>query len=147
MMTRRERFAEALLLPINPALVVLLGLYTIIWGLWIFCPFWDVFDTAPLFSAMAGIASEYVWGSIAIVSGVVICYGAYVRSYGALTRGALVAALHWLVICIMYFMGDPLNTGGITAGLLATYASMVYLNIKINFRSDGRPRHWRMVRK
>lgn len=146
-MTRKERFAEALLLPINPALVVLLGIYTVVWGIWIANPFWDVFATAPLFSAMAGIFPEWVWGSIAIFAGATTIMGAVVRSYGALTRGAMTAALHWLVISILYFMGDPLNTGGITSLVIATYAAVVYWNIRINFRPDKRNGHWKMVRK
>lgn len=146
-MTNKEKFATALLLPINPALVVLLGIYTVVWGLWIANPFWDVFATAPLFSAMANVASEYVWGGIAIVAGIVIIAGSYIRSYGALTRGSAVAFLHWFIISIMYFMGDPLNTGGITSLVIALYAAMVYWNIRINFRNDKRPNHHRMVRK
>ena len=146
-MTKKERFAEALLLPINPALVVLLGIYTVVWGIWIANPFWTVFTQAPLYSAMAAIWPEYVWGLIAIGAGVTTIMGAVVRSYGALTRGSMVAAIHWLVISIMYFMGDPLNTGGITSLVVAVYAAVVYLNIRINFRPDKRRGYWKMVRK
>jgi len=146
-MTKKERFAEALLLPINPALVVLLGIYTVVWGLWIANPFWDVFSTAPLYSAMANIAAEYIWGGIAIAAGIVTIVGAVVRNYGTLTRGAAVAFLHWFVISIMYFMGDPLNTGGITSLVIASYAAVVYWNIRINFKSDCRPNRHKMIRR
>lgn len=145
-MTKKERFAEALLLPINPALVVLLGIYTVVWGLWIANPFWHVFAQAPLYSAMASIAPEWVWGGIAIAAGIVIIAGSVVRNYGALTRGSAVAFLHWFIIAIMYFMGDPLNTGGITSLTIALYAAAVYWNIRINFRPDKRPHHHRMLR-
>lgn len=145
--TKKERFVEALLLPINPALVVLLGIYTVVWGIWLANPFWDVFSTAPLFSAMKAIGPEYVWGGIAIAAGITTIGGAVVRSYGALTRGSMVAAIHWLVIAIMYFMGDWQNTGGITAVIIALYASVVYWNIRINFRPDKRKGRWKMVHK
>ena len=140
-----ERLAQALLLPINPALVVLLGIYTVVWGFWLANPFWEVFKTAPLYSVMADFAPEWVWGGIALAAGLVIITGAVKRSYGALTRGALVAFVHWFVISSMYFMGDPLNTGGITSFVIALYAAVVYLNIRINFKPDGRPHRHKMV--
>ena len=144
-MTRKERFAQALLLPINPALVVLLGIYTVVWGLWIANPWWDVFPTATLYSQMALIAPEWVWGGIAIAAGIVVIIGAMVRSFGALTRGSGVAFLHWFIISIMYFMGDPLNTGGITSLVIALYAACIYWNIRINFKPDKRPHKRQML--
>lgn len=147
MKERKEKLAEALLLPINPALIVLLGIFTVVWGFWIANPFWTVFTQAPLYDYMAALAPEWVWGGIAITAGVVICIGAVKRSYRALTTGAGVAFIHWLLISLMYFAGDPLNTGGITALLLAVYAAMVYLNIRINFKPGRRPYRPRMTRR
>lgn len=40
------------------------------------------------------------------------------------------------MISIFYFMGDPLNTGGITALIFSIYAAFVYLNIKVNFKDN-----------
>lgn len=128
------KVAQALLVPINPALIVLLGIYTVVWGFWLASPFWTVFPQAPLYSEMAGIAPEWVWGAVAIVCGAFICYGAMKRSYEALIRGASIAFGHWSVITILYFMGDWTSTGGITSLLLASYAAMVYLNIRVNFK-------------
>lgn len=108
---------------------------------------WEVFEAAPMFDAMAAISPEWVWGGVAIVAGLVVIVGAVVRSYGALTRGSLVAFVHWFVIAIMYFMGDPLNTGGITSLVIALYAAAVYLNIRVNFRPDGRPHKHKMVHR
>lgn len=132
-----QRLRLALLQPINPAVVIFLGGYTILWGIWVINPFWDVFSTAPLFSALGNlIPYESVWGFFALVTGAVTSYGAINRSYGALVRGALFAAMHWLVIAIFYFLGDWANTGGITALIFCLYASYVYLNIKVNHQDD-----------
>lgn len=142
-----EKLAQALLLPINPALIVLLGIYTVVWGFWLANPFWHVFDQAPLYSKMAEFAPEWVWGGIALAAGIVVIVGAVKRSYSALTRGASVAFLHWFLISMMYFAGDPLNTGGITSLVIALYAAVVYWNIRINFRPDKRPNHKKMVHR
>ena len=143
-MTKTEKLARALLLPINPAVVVLLGIYTIVWGFWVANPFWDVFGQAALYSAMAnvgfltalGIPAEPFWGILAILCGTVTTYGAIKRRYRSLVLGATVIGWHWFMICILYFMGDPLNTGGITALLMAVYGAFLWVNIRVNFKDD-----------
>lgn len=134
-----ERLAQALLLPINPAAVVLLGIYTVVWGFWVANPFWTVFTQAPLYDKLGAVAlgmvpPEVFWGVIAMVCGSITIYGAIKRSYKPLVRGATIAFFHWLVIAVMYFLGDPLNTGGITALTFAVYAGFIYLNLRVNFK-------------
>lgn len=133
-MTRLEKFADSLLKPINPSVIIILGLYTVVWGLWIISPWWSVFGAAPLYSAMASIANEYFWGGVAIGAGLVIVRGAVKPSYSNLHMGAFVAALHWFIIGLMYFVGDWMNTGGITAMTFAVYAGLIWVNIKVNKR-------------
>lgn len=133
-MTRREKFAVSILRPLNPSLIIVLGIYTILWGLWIINPFWAVFSTAPLYSAMLALAPEYVWGAIAIGSGLLILRGATKPSYENLRIGSFAGFLHWLTIGIMYLIGDWMNTGGITALTFAIYAAIVWVNIKVNKR-------------
>lgn len=129
-----EKLAKALLLPINPAAVILLGIYTVLWGLWVANPFWEVFKQAELYGVLATVAPEPFWGCLAIFCGLVTCYGAYKRRYRPLVNGSATAGWHWLMISIFYFLGDPLNTGGITALIFAIYAAFVYLNIRVNHK-------------
>lgn len=131
-MNRAEKLADQLLKPINPSLFVLLGIYTVVWGLWIISPFWDVFTAAPLYATMASISTEYFWGALAIASGAVICYGAFSGHYNRLMLGAFVGFFHWFVIAILYLVSDWHNTGGITALTFATYSALVWLNLKVN---------------
>lgn len=131
-MTTREKITISLLKPINPSIIIVLGLYTLLWGLWILSPFWTVFTQAPLYSAMAGIASETFWGFTAICSGAVITYGAIKPSFKNITRGAFVGAIHWFIIAIMYFVGDWTSTGGISAAAFCVYSAIVWANVKIN---------------
>lgn len=131
--------AEALLLPINPAVVVLLGIYTMVWGFWVANPFWTVFTQAKLYSEMAAVAPislfpEIFWGGVALVCGGVIVYGAVKRSYRSLIAGASVAWWHWLMISIFYFIADPASTGGITAAFAAIYGAFLWVNLKVNHK-------------
>ena len=146
MMTLKEapkNIAHALLLPINPAAVIILGLYTTVWGLWLANPFWSVFSQAPLYDVLATVPpdvfpAEFFWGTIAIVCGCIITYGAYKRYYRPLIIGASVATWHWLMIAVFYFWGDWQNTGGITSLMLAVYGAFIYLNVRTNYKD--RPR-------
>lgn len=140
-MTRTQKLAEALLLPINTAAVILLGIYTVVWGFWVANPFWTVFTQAPLYAVLADLAPEVFWGSLAMFCGLVTIHGAYKRRYRPLIIGASTMFWHWLMISIFYFMGDPLNTGGITALIFAVYAAFIYLNIRVNFKTNKKSEH------
>lgn len=131
-----DKLARALLLPINPAAVIILGIYTMAWGFWVANPFWTVFTQAALYSQLAMLAPEWFWGCLAIACGIVTTYGAIKRRYGPLVVGAQTAGWHWLMIGIMYFLGDPLNTGGITALVFAVYSAFIYINLRVNFKDD-----------
>lgn len=135
-----QKLATALLLPINPAAVVLLGIYTVVWGAWVANPFWSVFGQAQLYSVLASAAPfpfppEAFWGLFAILCGLITIYGAYRRNYRSLINGAAAACWHWMMIAVFYFLGDPASTGGITALFLAIYAGFIYLNVRVNFKS------------
>lgn len=131
-MKKRDKLARSLLKPINPSIIIILGVYTILWGVWIINPLWTVFSHAALYSAMDAIAPEWWWGSVAIISGLVITRGALKPSYHNLHLGSFVACLHWLAIAILYFAGDWMNTGGITSLTFAFYSGIVWLNVKVN---------------
>ncbi|HWT40999.1 MAG TPA: hypothetical protein VN081_07100 [Dongiaceae bacterium] len=131
-----EKLAQALLLPINPAAVIILGIYTVVWGIWVSNPLWEVFSHAPLYMKMAAFMPEWAWGVLAIIMGGITIYGAVRRYYAALVRGAASSGFFWLIVAIFYFVGDAANTGGITALVFAVYAFFIYLNIRVNFKND-----------
>lgn len=131
-MTRTEKIAVGILRPINTSLTVIVGGYTILWGLWFICPFWSVLSSAALYSVMAEIAPGYVWGCIAVLAGAIITRGALKPSSANLQWGALAGFFHWFAISMMYFLGDFTNTGGITALVFALYFCVIWVNVKVN---------------
>lgn len=126
-----KKIADALLAPVSQAIVVLLGVYTALWGCWLVWPWTNVFGQAQVYSQMGSIAPEYVWGFIAIACGLGMLWGALRPNYAALTTSCVVGFGHWFVISILYMMGDIVNTGGITCLFLSIYAAYIYLNTKI----------------
>lgn len=135
-MNRKDSLVCALLAPINPASPIIMGIYTLLWGLWVANPFWTVFGQAHLYRIMETVAPEFFWGVLAIVCGVAICYGAVKRSYGAIIFGSTVGAWHWLMIATFYFLGDIYNTGGITSLFIGVYSAYIYLNVKVNHKKN-----------
>lgn len=127
----QEKLARAMLRPVNPVAIILLGIFTIVWGFWVGNPFWNLFAHAASYSVM-DFMPEWLWGLIALVVGVVISYGAFTRTIPSLILGSKVGGLFWFVISIMFFLGDWMNTGGITALLLSVYSTFIYLNLKVN---------------
>lgn len=118
--------------PINPAVILLLGFGTILWGLWVASPWWTVFPHAPLYSYMATFGPEYGWGAIAIFAGAAVVWGVIRASYKSLRAGALVGYIFWMLITVMYVAGDWTSTGPVTALVFALYSGFVALNIHIN---------------
>lgn len=126
------RLREIISVPMNTAALMIMSLYTFIWGLWLALPFWQVFSQAALYGALASIMPEIYWGLIAITCGIIMVWGVVNNSYKSLTRGAYAGFIHWLVISGGYFVGDWHNTGGITALAIALYCGVVYLNVRVN---------------
>lgn len=127
-----EKILKALSNPINPSVILILGLFTVLWGAWVLSPFWTVFTQAPLYVQMAEVASEPVWGLFAIGSGLFTIRGAVKPSYMNLRLGSWAATAMWSVITVMYFIGDWASTGGITTLCFAVYAFFVWLNVRMN---------------
>jgi hypothetical protein len=129
----------AMMKPINTSAVIILGVYTTVWGLWVATPLWDVFGTADLYSYMSQLAPELFWGLAAVVAGVVIVWGVIRNSYRSLIIGSWIGFMHWFLISALYFFGDWQNTGGITALAIGIYSAFVYLNLKVNHKKPSAP--------
>jgi hypothetical protein len=127
-----HRLATRLLQPVNTAAIIILGIYTTVWGFWVANPFWTVFDQAPLYDWMSRVMPEWSWGAIAIAVGLLMIHGVIRHSYGALITGALVGYFHWLAIAIMYLGADWQNTGGVTSFIISIYCGFIWLNITKN---------------
>lgn len=130
--TLAVRARQTLLVPINPAYTLIVGVYTLVWGFWLSNPFWEVFTQAPLYGALSAVLPEVYWGLFAMLCGGIMIWGVAKHSYESLTKGAYAGFLHWLVIAGGYFVGDWQNTGGITSLAIALYCGLVYLNLRVN---------------
>lgn len=127
-----EKVQEALYRPINTAAISILGLFSILWGLWVANPWWTVFDRAGVFGFMTVLMPEWLWGSLAILTGAVMMFGVVRNSYKSLRRGSLAGFYFWLFGSINFFLGDWQNTGGVTLLMIAIYCGYIALNLWVN---------------
>ena len=131
---RLDKILTVLLRPLSRGVTVVIAAYTIVWGFWVVNPFWQVFDTAPLYSGLSSVAPEWAWGAFAIICGLASMMTAVSDRWNAPTifTCAAITGWHWSIVGIMYLYGDWHNTGGITALFLAVLCAYVFLNVKQN---------------
>lgn len=110
MLNSLDRFgakvARGLNKPVNTFAALILGIFTMIWGIWIANPFWTVFDKADVYSWLSSVAPESFWGSLGMLCGFFIIFGIIRHTYASLTTGAFIGFVHWGLIAFGYFKGD-----------------------------------------
>lgn len=136
-MNRFDFLARGLLRPVNPYVATLLGLMTFFWGLFVLCPMFDVFTTAPVFVKALQFAPEWAWASWATACGAVMLFAMYRGPVKLVNFSLGFATWHWLVVSGMFWWGDWQNTAGFTYGCIGVYAAFLWLNIKGNTKKQG----------
>jgi hypothetical protein len=126
------KLANRLSKPINTAAIVIMGVYTMLWGLWIGNPFWKVFPESPQYRWMAEVMPEMAWGIIAFVVGAIMCYGVIRDSFHSLSIGSFIGASYWGLIATGYYIGDWRDTAGLTKTMTCLYCCFIFLNIRMN---------------
>ena len=125
-----DNLALNLIRPINPSVIVLLGLYTVLWGVWIM--FFPVFDVLPAFAPIASFTTKEAMGVVAWTVAVFICRGAFIPSYSNLRIGSAMAASYWLFFGIMLLIGQYQDPIGLASIFFGIYAALVWMNLGVN---------------
>jgi hypothetical protein len=126
------KLANRLGQPINTAAIVLMGVYTILWGFWVGNPFWSTFHEAKQYDWMSRVMPEMAWGLTAIAVGVVMCVGVIKNSYHSLSIGSFIGAIYWGTVAAGYYIGDWRDTAGLTKTMICVYCAFIFLNIRMN---------------
>lgn len=126
------RLAEGLAKPINPFASIILAVMTLMWGLWVLNPYWVVFNSAPLFDMMEGLAPEEVWGATGVLAGGLLAYCNIKRNLRLLSIGLWVVSWFWGMVALMMWLGDWTNTGALTYSYICLWSNYAYLNVKMN---------------
>lgn len=129
-----DMLIERLQAPASHATLIFVAAYTFTWGLWLLV--FDVFKQADLYDTLMSIGPENAFGFLAIVSGVCMALAVLYDEYPFTGYGALIGCVFWGLVGVGYFIGDYENTGGITALGISVYSAFMYLNIRINQKTQ-----------
>ena len=120
------------LIPVSPFAVFLVGIYTFLWGLWAALPF-HLFSRAHVYSTLAYIAPERVWGVLFMVCSLFLIYGSTRPRKESVMSASFVGFILWTIITISYMMGDIRSTGFLSAGYMTTVCAWTFLNYSFNW--------------
>lgn len=126
-----EKLLNIVRIPLNPAMIIVLGTYTAIWGLWVSNPWSNTFDYPP-YHALETVAPRYVWTFFAMACAISIVYGALRGRYKSVITGAWIGFMHWFVVGFILLIGDWTDPAGITTLLIASYCAVIFINVKHN---------------
>jgi|SRR5215203_140440 len=119
-----DRLARRLLEPINTSVISILGIFNILFGIWMLLPF-------PSLGLPAFLA-EWAVGIVALGIGGLIVTGSAKESYYLLGAGCALGSFAWVIGTVMSFSLDWKSPAWIFAFMIALYCTFVYINISVN---------------
>lgn len=134
---RVERLASGMLAPMNPYVSSVLGLFTLLWGLFVLNPLHAAFERAAIYSKAIELAPEWAWGTWAAVCGICVLCSIFFGRAKMLARSLGFATWHWFTIAGMCWWGDWQNTAGLTYTFISIYGMLAFLNIRVNYVKQG----------
>lgn len=139
-MTFSDRAINLFRKPINKGVTMMLGIYTIAWGLWVANPWLDTFAASGVYSHMAKLMPvEIVWGTLAVLFGLLTLLGLIEKYRRVVIYGAGASGAFWFMICVLYALGNLASTGALTAIFVATLATYIHINCKLNYLNSQNP--------
>lgn len=126
-----DKLVESILLPTNPTIAVVMGFYSLVYGVWLTAPGWTAFGVTS--TARATILPELVWGILAAAIGVIIILGTRFIQHDILIRTGLMAGcIYWTIAAVLSLISDWQSTAWITSFALTAYCGLLWLNITVN---------------
>lgn len=126
------KLAKRLSQPINTAAIVIMGVYTVLWSIWVGCPWWSTFPEGKQYDWLARVMPEWGWGLLALGVGSIMIYGVVRDSFRSLSIGSFTGAIYWGLISMGYYIGDWRDTAGLTKTMICLYCAFIFLNIRMN---------------
>ena len=110
------------------------ALYLVWWGVWVANPFWNTFTTSSVYSTLAELAPEWMWGTTVLVIGIlfiIFLFGDNLQIRLVLT---LLSCFTFMVLCITYALGNIASTGLIAYGVMALCSWLGYTELLSSIR-------------
>lgn len=86
--------------------MLILGIMSLTMGLWLMFPV-DTFSTSPTYGVLNSAASEWFWGLLMLVPGVLKVSGVLLRAWGLAKAGFWAGFFIWMFFAFSFFQGNP----------------------------------------
>lgn len=113
--------------PISPFNILLSGIYSFMWGLWVAIPNWEVFSRSPIYEVLNWSGSEITWGAIQMLVGIALMLAAF-DSLRFMKYATFAGFISWTLISLGFCFADFHNPGMWVAGFIAATNAYMFLN-------------------
>jgi len=120
-----DNLARRLLEPVNTSVISILGLFNLLFGIWLLLPFDSIVLSSPYLS-------EWGIGAITTLIGILILIGSIFERLFPLSTGTLIGFCFWIAVTGVVLLTRWQSPGWIFALMIALYCLFVNLNIRIN---------------
>lgn len=86
--------------------MLILGLMSLTMGLWLIHPV-ETFSTSPTYGVLGTAASEWFWGVLMLIPGVLKISGLLLRNWGVARAGFWAGFFIWMFFAFSFFQGNP----------------------------------------
>ena len=112
--------------------LLILSFGMIAWAGIVLNPAVSTFGASSIYSHMAGIASENVWGVFFLSSGLVMLWGTIKRSVDVMGLGTILGSILWLMLATSYALTSLALTPIVTTGTMALLHAWGWWSVKRN---------------
>jgi len=122
-----RRLRRMLAYPASPFILLLAGIYSFMWGLWVASPFWNTFPSSPIYEILSWTGSELVWGGVQMAVGLALAFAAF-DSLRWMKWATFSGFISWFLIALSFAISDWQNAGMWVCGFIAALMAYLFLN-------------------
>lgn len=119
---------------VSTFVVLLLGFFTVLWGFWLVAPGWDVFGRAKQYELLRMLATEYVWGGVAMILGIILMSAAWSRRPDPIRISSLILFYFWGWVATSYLWSDWRILAWIPATFFSIIHGYAYVNLTLRMK-------------
>jgi len=115
----------------------ILGLFSLLWGIWLLLPVWNTFSI-NMFSAFLHVAPEEIWGLAAVSLGVITIFSAAIKDLPMRKTSTFINIIFWLFISFMFLLATPKTTAIPIYAMLALQSFWRYVKLTFYMNLEKR---------
>lgn len=109
------------------------GLFTLLWGLWLLNPLLDTFTSSPSFRAMLELGPEWVWGLVTATIGGLQLAALIADRPQARKHLAMLLVLLWMFVSGTFAYANVATTAAIAYPMIAFCAAWVRVRLALRY--------------